>query len=193
MGEREGEEKMKVSEHIWDDIESTMISREQLREAVRRIGSEITRDYKGKEPVCVCILKGASLFFTDLIREIDLPLSIDFMAISSYGASTQTSGVVRILKDLDHNIEGKDVIIVEDIVDSGLTLSYIKQALEHRGASSIRIVTLLDKPERRKVDLTVDYKGFVIPNAFVVGYGLDFAEKYRNLPEIGVLKPHVYE
>ena len=115
------------------------------------------------------------------------------MAISSYGASTQTSGVVRILKDLDHNIEGKDVIIVEDIVDSGLTLSYIKQALEHRGASSIRIVTLLDKPERRKVDLTVDYKGFVIPNAFVVGYGLDFAEKYRNLPEIGVLKPHVYE
>lgn len=184
---------MKISQHIQEDIEYTLLNREQLQEAVQRIGREITRDYEGKKPVCVCILKGASLFFTDLIREIDLPLSIDFMAISSYGASTETSGVVRILKDLDIDIQGKDVIVVEDIVDSGLTLSYIKQTLEHRGASSIRIATLLDKPERRKVDLSVDYKGFLIPNAFVVGYGLDYAEKYRNLPEIGVLKCSVYE
>lgn len=184
---------MKISQHIQDDIEYTLLSQEQLKEAAQRIGQEITRDYEGKEPVCVCILKGASLFFTDLIRHIDLPLSIDFMAISSYGASTQTSGVVRILKDLDHDVQGKDVIVVEDIVDTGLTLSYIKQALEHRGASSIRIATLLDKPERRKVELSADYKGFLIPNAFVVGYGLDYAEKYRNLPEIGVLKPSVYE
>lgn len=184
---------MNISANIRDDIAYTLLSREQLGEAVRRIGRDITRDYQGKKPICVCILKGASLFFADLVRAVDLPITIDFMAISSYGASTRTSGVVRILKDLDHDVQGKDVIVVEDIVDSGLTLSYIKQAFEHRGAASIRIATLLDKPERRKVELEVDYKGFVIPNAFVVGYGLDYAERYRNLPEIGVLKPSVYE
>lgn len=184
---------MRISQHIREDIEYTLFSSTQIGEAVQRIGREITRDYEGKAPVCICILKGASLFFTDLIRQIDLPLTIDFMAISSYGSSTETSGVVRILKDLDHDIQGRDIIVVEDIVDSGLTLSYIKQTLENRGASSIRIATLLDKPERRKVELSVDYKGFVVPNAFVVGYGLDYAEKYRNLPEIGVLKSAVYE
>lgn len=184
---------MRISQHIREDIEYTLFSSTQIGEAVQRIGREITRDYEGKAPVFICILKGASLFFTDLIRQIDLPLTIDFMAISSYGSSTETSGVVRILKDLDHDIQGRDIIVVEDIVDSGLTLSYIKQTLENRGASSIRIATLLDKPERRKVELSVDYKGFVVPNAFVVGYGLDYAEKYRNLPEIGVLKSAVYE
>ena len=177
---------------ISNDIEYVLISKEQINEAVVRIGREISQDYAGKAPVCICILKGASVFFTDLIRQLDLPVTLDFMAISSYGKSTKTSGVVRILKDLDHDIQGKDVIVVEDIVDSGLTLTYIKQALKQRGANSIRIATLLDKPERRQTALSVDYKGFVIPNEFVVGYGLDYAEVYRNLPEIGVLKPSVY-
>lgn len=177
---------------IYRDIQSVLLSREQIAQTVARMGEEITRDYEGRELVCVCILKGASVFFIDLIRHIDLPLSLDFMAVSSYGCSTQTSGVVRILKDLDHDIHDKDVLIVEDIVDSGLTMAYIKDALKSRGARSIRIATLLDKPERRKIDLPVDYTGFIVPNEFVVGYGLDYAEKYRNLPEIGILKPEIY-
>ena len=147
-----------------------------------------------KEPVLVCILKGAAIFFSDLIREIDLPLTTDFMAISSYGNATKTSGVVRVLKDLDNDILGKDVIIVEDIVDTGVTLSYLRSMLLHRGAASIRIAALLDKTARRKVkDLVVDYVCFDIPDAFVVGYGLDYAQVYRNLPDIGVLSPGVYE
>ena len=142
----------------------------------------------------VCILKGASVFFTDLIREIDLPLTLDFMAISSYGSATKTSGVVRILKDLDNDIVGKDVIIVEDIVDSGVTLNYLTKVFGQRGAASIRIATLLDKPARRRVpDLKVDYSCFNIPDAFVVGYGLDYNQVYRNLPDIGILSPKIYE
>lgn len=177
---------------IYRDIKSVLVSKDEISQTVARMGEEITRDYRGREPVCVCILKGASVFFIDLIRCIDLPLSIDFMAVSSYGSSTKTSGVVRILKDLDHDIHGRDVLIVEDIVDSGLTMAYIKDALKSRGANSIRVATLLDKPERRKIDLSVDYKGFTVPNEFVVGYGLDYAEKYRNLPEIGILKSEIY-
>lgn len=183
---------MNNRQDLMEDIDHILISKEEIEQAVKRIGEKINADYHGKEPVFICILKGASVFFTDLIRQVQLPIAIDFMAISSYGKSTKTSGVVRILKDLDHDIQGKDVIVVEDIVDSGLTLTYIKKTLTQRGASSIRIATLLDKPERRQTELSVDYKGFVIPNEFVVGYGLDYNELYRNLPEIGVLKPRIY-
>ena len=140
----------------------------------------------------MCILKGAALFFSDLMRQVDLPLTTDFMAISSYGSSTRTSGVVRILKDLDHDVVGKDVLVVEDIVDSGLTLSHIKKMLLERGARSVRLATLLDKPSRRRTPLEVDYACFTIPNEFVVGYGLDYQEKYRNLPFVGVLHPRIY-
>jgi hypoxanthine phosphoribosyltransferase len=175
------------------DLESILITRDEIANGVREMGKRITSDYAGKEPVLICILKGAVVFFAELIRGIALPLSIDFMAISSYGSSTKTSGVVRILKDLDHEIINKDVLVVEDIVDSGLTLSYIKGELEQRRAASVRIVTLLDKPARRKVPLAVDYSCFIIPDAFVVGYGLDYCEKYRNLPDIGVLHPRIYQ
>jgi len=175
------------------DLEKVLISQEEINQAVVRMGRQITRDYAGKRPVFVCILKGAVMFFTDLLRQIDLPLTTDFMAISSYGSSTKTSGVVRILKDLDHDVLGKDVLVVEDIVDSGLTLSYIKKVLGERGARSVRLVTLLDKPQRRRVELKVDYACFEIPNEFVVGYGLDYQEEYRNLPYVGVLHPRFYE
>ena len=141
----------------------------------------------------VCILKGASIFFADLIREIDLPLTIDFMVVSSYGASTVSSGEVRLIKDLDRSILDKDVILVEDIVDTGMTLKYLKRLLVSRGANSMKIATLLDKPARRVSELTVDYSCFEIPDAFVVGYGLDYDEVYRNLPEVGILSPSVYE
>lgn len=174
------------------DLTRVLISKQELQDAVEKLGRTITEDYRDKQLVCVCILKGAVMFFTDLLRQIDLPMTIDFMAISSYGNSTKTSGVVRINKDLDHDVLDKDVLVVEDIVDSGLTLSYIKQTLDQRGARSVRTATLLDKPMRRKIDLSVDYSCFLIPNEFVVGYGLDYAEKYRNLPEVGVLDPSIY-
>ena len=179
---------------LYKDLEKVLLTREEIAEKVRELGKQITLDYAGKKPVLVCILKGASVFFADLIREIELPLTLDFMAISSYGSATKTSGVVRILKDLDNDILGKDVIVVEDIVDTGITLSYLSKILMQRGASSLRIATLLDKPARRKVkDLKVDYMCFDIPDAFVVGYGLDYDQTYRNLPDIGVLHPRIYE
>ncbi len=185
---------MDNTSNIYRDVERILVTREQITGKVREIGKKITRDYAGKKPVAICILKGASIFFADLIREIDLPLTTDFMAISSYGSATKTTGVVRILKDLDNDILGKDVIIIEDIVDSGVTLSYLKKILLQRGAASLKIATLLDKPARRRVtDLTVDYVCFDIPDAFVVGYGLDYDQVYRNLPDIGVLSPSVYE
>ena len=161
---------------------------------MNELGRLITEEYRGRSPVMVCILKGGAVFFTDLVRAIDLPLTMEFMAVSSYGSATKTSGVVRVIKDLDNDILDKDVIIVEDIVDSGVTLNYLKGMLEHRGARSIKIVTLLDKPARRKVkDLKVDFSCFNIPDEFVVGYGLDYNQAYRNLPDIGVLSPQVYE
>lgn len=178
---------------LYNDLESILYTREQLSQAVRELGERITRDYQGKRPVMVCILKGASVFFCDLIRQIDLPLEIDFMVVSSYGASTKSSGEVRLVKDLDRSVLGRDVIIVEDIVDSGMTLSFLKKTLVGRGAASLRIATLLDKPARRRVPLVADYSCFNIPDAFVVGYGLDYDEVYRNLPDIGVLSPRVYE
>lgn len=185
---------MEQNARLYGDLTGILVRREEIAAKVKDLGKTITRDYAGKEPVMVCILKGASVFFADLIREIDLPLTLDFMAISSYGDATKTSGVVRVLKDLDKDILGKDVILVEDIVDTGVTLSYLRSMLLHRGAASIRIAALLDKTARRKVkDLKVDYVCFDIPDEFVVGYGLDFSQKYRNLPDIGVLSPDVYE
>ena len=184
---------MEQTSELYKDLEKVLLTKEEILEKVRELGRQITRDYAGKKPVMVCILKGAAVFFTDLIREIDLPLTLDFMAISSYGSATKTSGVVRILKDLDNDILGKDVIVVEDIVDTGITLTYLSRILQQRGAKSLRIATLLDKPARRKVqDLKVDYMCFDIPDAFVVGYGLDYDQRYRNLPDIGILSPKIY-
>ena len=176
----------------YEDLERVLVTKEEIAQKVQELGERITRDYAGKQPIVVCILKGAVVFFTDLIREIDLPMQIDFMAISSYGSSTKSTGVVKLVKDLDRDVSGRDVLVVEDIVDSGMTLSYIKSELQHRGASSVRIATLLDKPARRRVDLKVEYSCFNIPDAFVVGYGLDYDEKYRNLPEVGMLAPRIY-
>lgn len=174
------------------DIDHWLISHDELEKRVAELGARITEDYRGKDVLMVGILKGAVVFFSDLIRHVDIPMAIDFMAISSYGNATKSSGVVRILKDLDNAIAGRHVIIVEDIVDTGKTLAFLKETLLARGAASLKICTLLDKPDRRQVEIDADYFGFVIPNEFVVGYGLDYAEKYRNLPDIGVLKPEVY-
>jgi len=179
---------------IYQDLDRILVTKEEIARKVHELGQKITADFAGRAPVMVCILKGASIFFADLIREIDLPLTTEFMAISSYGSATKTTGVVRVLKDLDRDILGRDVIIVEDIVDSGITLNYLKKILLQRGAASLRVAALLDKPARRKVpDLTVDYVCFDIPDAFVVGYGLDYDQVYRNLPDIGVLSPSVYQ
>ena len=183
---------MEANAKLYQDLERVLLTRDQIHEAVVKLGRQITADYAGRPPIMICILKGAAMFFTDLLREIDLPVTTEFMAISSYGSSTKSSCVVRILKDLDRDIAGRDVIVVEDIVDSGLTLSYLKGVLETRKAASVSIVTLLDKPARRKVPLEVQYSCFNIPDAFVVGYGLDYDEKYRNLPDIGVLHPKIY-
>ncbi|MCR4885335.1 MAG: hypoxanthine phosphoribosyltransferase [Clostridiales bacterium] len=177
---------------MYGDLEKILVTREQIAKAVRDMGRQLTQDFAGKEPVMICILKGASVFFTDLIREIDLPLTTEFMAVSSYGSSTKSTGVVKIVKDLDKPVTGRDVVLVEDIVDSGMTLSYLKKVFANREAASVSIVTLLDKPARRRVDLQVQYSCFNIPDAFVVGYGLDYDEKYRNLPDIGVLHPRIY-
>ncbi len=176
-----------------NDIESVLFSEEELQACVKRIASEITRDFAGKEPVFIGVLKGSFIFIADLMRHVDLHCSVDFMAVSSYGSGSVTTGAVKINKDLSANIEGKPVIMVEDILDSGLTLSYLTKYLMQRKPASISIATLLDKPARRKADVKPDYVGFEVPDAFVVGYGLDYAEKYRNLPYIGILKPSVYE
>ena len=178
---------------LYQDLTKVLVTRDEIAKAVKELGARITKDYAGKAPVLIGILKGAVVFYSDLIREIDLPLTTEFMAISSYGSATKSSGVVRLLKDLDHDILGRDVVIIEDIVDSGVTLQYLKENLKGRGAASIKICTLLDKPARRRADVQAKYVGFTVPDAFVVGYGLDYAEKYRNLPFIGVLKPEVYE
>ena len=183
---------METTRTMYNDLDGILYTKEQLAEAVKKLGQQITKDYEGKKPVMICILKGASVFFVDLIREIDLPLEIDFMVVSSYGASTKSSGEVKMVKDLDRSINGRDVIVVEDIVDSGMTLSFLKRTLLGRGANSLRIATLMDKPARRRVELTVDYSCFEIPDDFVVGYGLDYNETYRNLPDIGILSPRVY-
>ena len=176
-----------------DHIAKVLLTEEQIKAKVKELGQKITEDYRGKNLMIIGILKGAVVFLADLVREIRAPLKIDFMAVSSYGASTKSSGAVRILKDLDTSVEDKHVLIVEDIVDSGLTLKYLKENLARRHPLSLKIATLLDKPERREVDVHPDYNGFKIPNEFVVGYGLDYNEVYRNLPYVGVLKPEAYE
>lgn len=177
-----------------DDIERILITEEAIKERVAELGRQITADYEGKPLLLVGVLKGAAVFLADLIRAIQLPLEYDFVAISSYGADTRSSGVVRLLKDLETGVAGRHVLIVEDIVDTGWTLrlSYIAENMKDRNAASVRICTLLDKPSRRQVDVGIDYCGFVIDDYFVVGYGLDYAGRYRNLPYIGILKPEIY-
>ena len=170
-------------------VEDVLIDDEALQRRIGELGEEISADYVGRDLLLVGVLKGAVFFMSDLMRQITVPCEIDFMAISSYGASTDSSGVVRILKDLDINIEGRHVLIVEDIIDSGLTLSYLVRTLEAREPASLEVCALLTKPERRQIDVAVRYVGFEIPNQFVIGYGLDFAERYRNLPYVGVLNP----
>lgn len=174
------------------DIESVLFSAEQLKRRVREIAAEIEKDYAGKEIMLISVLRGSFVFMADLCRAIDLPCTIDFMSVSSYGKGTTSSGQVQITKDLSEDISGRHVIVIEDILDSGNTLSYLLRLLEHRHPASIRLCTLLDKPDRRTKPVQVHYSGFTIPDAFVVGYGLDYAEKYRNLPYIGILKPEVY-
>ena len=178
---------------IEEDIKSILISEKEIKKAVKKIGKQISKDYEGKNLMLVAVLKGSVIFMADLMRAITVPLNIDFMSVSSYGGGTKTSGVVKILKDLDHDLSGKDILIVEDILDSGMTLSYLSNLLRQRNVSSIRIATLLDKPERRIADVTADYFCFTVPDEFVVGYGLDFDQQYRHLPYIGVLKPEIYE
>ena len=175
-----------------NDIEKVLISEEELKDIIARLGKQITEDYKDKNLLVVSVLKGSVMVMADLLREIKLPLRIDFMSVSSYGSGTTSSGTVKIIKDLDINLAGYDLLIVEDILDSGVTLSSLKQILLTRGPASVKICTLLDKPERRKADIKADYVGAQIPDAFVVGYGLDYDEKYRNLPYVGILSPSVY-
>ena len=174
------------------DVEKILFTEEQLAARVKELGAQITKDYAGKNLVIASVLRGSYIFMADLTRAIDLPLTVDFMAVSSYGAGTVSSGQVEIKKDLSDSIEGKDLLIVEDILDSGNTLYYLSDVLDARKPASIKICTLLDKPERRTKPIKADYMGFTIPDAFVVGYGLDYDEKYRNLPYIGVLKPEGY-
>lgn len=175
------------------EIEKVLFSEEQLKSAVEKIAGEINRDYEGKEPVLIGILKGSVVFMADLMREISVDCTTDFMSVSSYGGGTETSGSVRIRKDLDRSITGKDVIVIEDILDSGTTLSHLLEILEVRRPNSLKLCVLLDKPERRVTPVKYDYVGLTVPDEFIVGYGLDYDEKYRNLPYIGVLKREVYE
>jgi hypoxanthine phosphoribosyltransferase len=172
-----------MAEHI-----RVLLTEEEVDARIQAIGDQISRDYAGKQVHLVCVLKGGSFFLCELAKRITVPVSLDFMSVSSYGSDTKSSGVVKIVKDLDESIKGKDVIVVEDIVDSGRTLSYLLEMMNDRGPASLRLCTLLDKPERRVVDVKVDYTGFQIPDEFVVGYGLDYDQKYRNLPYIGVVE-----
>lgn len=176
-----------------DDLKDILITAEQLDQRLEEMAEEIDRDYLGKEILLVGVLRGAVMVMADLSRKIHTPSQMDWMAVSSYGSGTKSSGVVRILKDLDQDVAGRDVLIVEDIIDSGLTLSWLQANLLSRGAASVRIATALRKPAAVKVDIDIAYVGFEIPNEFVIGYGLDYAEKYRNLPFVGTLAPHVYE
>jgi hypoxanthine phosphoribosyltransferase len=175
-----------------NDVGEVLITYEQIREKTEELGRQITEDYEGKDLLLICVLKGGLMFLADLMREIQLPVEIDFMAVSSYGDATESSGVVRILMDLDRNVQGRHVLIVEDIIDTGRTLNYIIDNLRTRGPASIKVCTLLNKPSRRVLDIPLDYLGFTIPDRFVVGYGLDYGQIYRNLPFVGVLKPELY-
>ena len=190
---RKGEQKM--TRDMNEDIEKVVFSEEELKKRIAELGKEITEDYKDvKETIyCVGILKGAVVFYTDLVRNINLPVHFDFMIASSYGNGTESSGSVKILKDLDYDVEGKHLIIIEDIIDSGTTMNYLMKYFRERKPKSVKLCSLLSKPSRRTVDVNIDYCGYTVPDEFLVGYGLDYAEKYRNLPYIGVLKPEIYE
>ncbi len=177
---------------IHDDVEEVLLSSEVLQERVRELGRQLSADYAGRDPVLVSVLKGSIVFLADLMRAMEIPLSLDLMEVSSYGSGTETSGQVRILKDLSASIEGRDVIVVEDIIDTGLTLNYLLRYLAERNPASLRICCLLDKPARRLAEIEIDYTGFTIADRFVIGYGLDYDEHYRNLPYVGVLRPSVY-
>ncbi len=174
------------------DIQEILLSEEEIEAKVKELGERISEDYQDRELVIVGVLRGAFLFLSDLIRHIKVPISVDFVAISSYGGYTESSGVVKIVKDLDESIEGRHILIVEDIVDTGLTLDYLLRIIRARKPASVKVCALLDKPTRRQVEVDIHYKGFEIPDKFVVGYGLDFNQRYRNLPFVGVLKPDVY-
>ena len=176
-----------------EDIGEILISEHEIQSKVAEMAKEVTEDYRGRDLLLVGVLKGAFMLMSDLARHITIPLELDFMAVSSYGSATKTSGVVRIMKDLDLDISGRDVLIVEDIIDSGLTLSYLIKNLKARGPRSLEVCALPSKPEVQKVELDVRYEGFALPPVFVVGYGLDYGERYRNLPYVGTLKPHLYE
>jgi hypoxanthine phosphoribosyltransferase len=175
-----------------NDIKEVLFSEEDINKRIKELGKQISEDYEGKFPLLVCILRGAFMFLADLVREIDIPISVDFMAISSYGGKTDSTGQVKILKDLDTSIKERHVLIVEDIVDTGLTMDAVTRLLRTRNPASLKIATLLDKEERRIIPVKVDYYGFKVPNSFVVGYGLDYEERYRNLPFIGILKEKIY-
>ena len=177
---------------IHADVEEVLLSGEQVQARVAELGAQLAADYADRDPVLVSVLKGSIIFMADLVRAMPIPLSIDLMEVSSYGDSTESSGQVRILKDLSTSIDGRDVIVVEDIIDTGLTLNYLLRYLHDKGPASIRICCLLDKPARRLAEIEIDYRGFTIPDRFVIGYGLDYGERYRNLPYIGVLRPSVY-
>ncbi len=184
------EQKNDFTKEIADRV---LVSREEIQQAVARIGAEISKDYEGKELFVIGVLKGGFMFMADLVREIKLPLQLDFIAVSSYGSSTKTSGVVRMIKDIDKPLDGKHLLIVEDIIDSGVTLKYLKEMFATRGPLSIKVCTIFDKPSRRKVEMKGDYVGIEIPDEFVIGYGLDYDGKYRNLPDLCVLRRDVYE
>jgi hypoxanthine phosphoribosyltransferase len=177
---------------VHDDVSEVLLTEEQVQNRVRALGAQLSADYAGRSPVLVSVLTGSIVFLADLVRAMDVPLSVDLMEVSSYGSGTETTGQVRILKDLSGPIEGRDVVVVEDIIDTGLTLNYLLRYLTERSPASIRVCCLLDKPARRLAEIEIDYRGFSIPDRFVVGYGLDFNEQYRNLPYIGVLRPSVY-
>lgn len=180
------------SENMNEDLKEVLLTEEQIREIVEGLGKKITEDYRGKNLVLVSVLKGSVVFMADLMRAIDIPCSIDFMVVSSYGSGTESSGVVKIIKDLDADLRGVDLLIVEDILDTGRTLASLIKILKMRNPNSVKICTFLDKPERRIADISADYVGACVPDEFVVGYGLDYDEIYRNLPYLGVLKPEVY-
>lgn len=184
---------MNISENMRDDVQEVLLTEERIKARVKELGQQLSKDYAGKHPIVVCVMKGAVNFFSDLVREIDCQLELEFMGISSYGNGVKTSGIIRISKDIDTSITNRHVIIVEDIIDSGLTMKHLLKLLEQREPASIKTVCLLDKPERRQCDIDPDYSGFTIPNAFVIGYGLDYAGYYRNLKYVGILDPKVYE
>lgn len=181
-----------VQTTIHDDVEEVLLDADTIARRVGELGAQVAADYAGRSPVLVSVLKGSLVFMADLMRSMDLPCSIDLMELSSYGSGTESSGQVRIIKDLSNPIAGRDVIVVEDIIDTGLTLNYLLHYLADKGPASVKIVCLLDKPARRLAEIDIDYIGFSIPDRFVIGYGLDYDERYRNLPYVGVLKPSVY-